>query len=215
MKNTYKQKIKIIFILVLAISMIFMIKNNTYANGSAGYLQRLEEMEEQGEKEGKSMSAEAIQDAIQDLEAEMNERMNDDPDYDEEAQEMDRAKLRGYKTAYQKKAGQAYGSESTGSITDPIINPSAYDPSTTQVESTKLQEIIRQLVSILTTIGIGVGVIAMAIIGIKYMVASLEERAKYKETMIPYLVGVTMVITISTILKILSNIFYNNALLIQ
>lgn len=42
-------------------------------------------------------------------------------------------------------------------------------------------------------VGIGVAVIILVVLGIKYMVGSSEERAEYKKTFIPYIVGAVLV----------------------
>ena len=57
------------------------------------------------------------------------------------------------------------------------------------------------LVSIITTIGIIVAVIVLLIIGIKYMMGSASEKAEYKKTMIPYLVGALIIFGASAIAK--------------
>lgn len=59
------------------------------------------------------------------------------------------------------------------------------------------------LVSIITSIGIVVSVIAIAILGVKYMLGSVEERAEYKKTLMPYLIGATLVFGASTIAQII------------
>ena len=97
----------------------------------------------------------------------------------------------------------------TASIPDPIEDPSTYDPSKKNIETSKLTEIMKTLTTTLTTIGIGASVISLLAIGVKFMIGSLEERAKYKETMIPYLIGIILVCTISTIIRILSLFFFN------
>ena len=48
-------------------------------------------------------------------------------------------------------------------------------------------------------IGIGISVIVLAILGIKYMVGSVEEKADYKASMIPYLIGVFFLASATTI----------------
>lgn len=96
-----------------------------------------------------------------------------------------------------------------GSITDPISDPNAYNPTKTNVETTKLSQIVRTLVSVMTTFGIAAALVSLLIIGIKFMVSSVEERAKYKETMVPYIVGIVMVVAISTIIKLMSTLFFN------
>ena len=57
------------------------------------------------------------------------------------------------------------------------------------------------IVSIITTIGIIVAVIVLLILGIKYMMGSASEKAEYKKTMIPYLVGAVFIFGASAIAK--------------
>lgn len=52
---------------------------------------------------------------------------------------------------------------------------------------------IRTILGAVTAIGIGAAVIILVVIGIKYLVGSAEERAEYKKTMIPYIVGAILV----------------------
>ena len=55
-------------------------------------------------------------------------------------------------------------------------------------------------------IGSFVSVIALVVIGIKYMIGSIEERAEYKKSMIPYAIGALFVFASSNIAKILYDI---------
>ena len=48
---------------------------------------------------------------------------------------------------------------------------------------------VDKLVKIIQRIGTFVAVGALMVIGIKYMTGSLEEKAEYKRTMMPYLIG--------------------------
>lgn len=57
------------------------------------------------------------------------------------------------------------------------------------------------VVGIVTTIGIIVAVIVLLILGIKYMMGSASEKAEYKKTMIPYLVGAVLIFGASAIAK--------------
>lgn len=60
----------------------------------------------------------------------------------------------------------------------------------------------KNIVSILSTVGVVVAVIILLIIGIKYMVGSASEKAEYKKTMIPYLVGAVLIFGASAIAKV-------------
>ncbi len=57
------------------------------------------------------------------------------------------------------------------------------------------------IVSIVTTIGIIVAVVVLLVLGIKYMMGSASEKAEYKKTMIPYLVGALLIFGASAIAK--------------
>ena len=58
-----------------------------------------------------------------------------------------------------------------------------------------------RIVDIVTTIGIIVAVIVLLVLGIKYMMGSAAEKAEYKKTMIPYLVGAVLIFGASAIAK--------------
>ena len=56
-------------------------------------------------------------------------------------------------------------------------------------------------VSIITTVGIIVAVIVLLVLGIKYMMGSASEKAEYKKTMIPYLIGAVLIFGASAIAR--------------
>lgn len=59
-----------------------------------------------------------------------------------------------------------------------------------------------QIIGIITTIGVVVAVVVLLVLGIKYMMGSASEKAEYKKTMIPYLVGAILIFGASTITKV-------------
>lgn len=60
----------------------------------------------------------------------------------------------------------------------------------------------QKITNIISTVGIVVAVIVLLILGIKYMIGSASEKAEYKKTMIPYLVGAVLVFGASAIAKV-------------
>lgn len=62
-----------------------------------------------------------------------------------------------------------------------------------------------KILSAITTAGIILSVIVLAVLGIKYMLGSAEEKAEYKKTLMPYLIGAVLVFGASAI----ANIVYN------
>lgn len=103
-------------------------------------------------------------------------------------------------------------SSSSGSSNpgNPIINPDDYAPGGFSTDEANLVMSKAGVVfNTITTVGIIISVITILIIGIKYIVGSVEEKAEYKKTMIPYIVGVFMIMSISAILKLIASLTAN------
>ena len=68
-------------------------------------------------------------------------------------------------------------------------------------DTTKIEGVGASIVNIIITIGIILAVIVLLILGIKYMMGSASEKAEYKKTMIPYLVGAVLIFGACAIAK--------------
>lgn len=68
-----------------------------------------------------------------------------------------------------------------------------------EITQTQLTERIGPIFSIVWTVGVVLSVVVLIIIGIKYMLGSVEQKAEYKKTLVPYLVGALIVFTGSLI----------------
>lgn len=75
--------------------------------------------------------------------------------------------------------------------------------------SEELKEKTENVLGIVQVIGSVVSVIMLIAIGIKYMLGSVEEKAEYKQTIIPYLIGAALVFSGTTIPQILYQISKN------
>ena len=73
---------------------------------------------------------------------------------------------------------------------------------TSTTATSSVTKIGNQIIGIITTVGVVVAVVVLLVLGIKYMMGSTEEKAKYKETMIPYLVGAILIFGASAITKV-------------
>lgn len=69
------------------------------------------------------------------------------------------------------------------------------------VNTTTLTTLGGKILNILQVIGIIVGTIILVVLGLKYMTGSLEEKAEYKKTMIPYLVGAVIIFAAPSLAK--------------
>ena len=59
--------------------------------------------------------------------------------------------------------------------------------------SSELRDFGGRILGIIQTIGVVLAVVILAILGIKYMMGSAEEKADYKKSFIPYIVGAVVV----------------------
>lgn len=91
----------------------------------------------------------------------------------------------------------------------PIDNPDAFDPSKTSLSNTKATEKVKVILNVISVVGIIVGVITLTIIGVKYMLGSVQEKAEYKKTMFSYLIGAILLVSICTIVQFIYRITNN------
>lgn len=90
------------------------------------------------------------------------------------------------------------------------IEADDYKPGAIQTtDVSHVKKIANPIIGAIKTIGIVVAVIALGIIGIKYMTASVNEKAEYKKTMIPYLIGAILVVAITQLLSVVIKIIIN------
>lgn len=82
------------------------------------------------------------------------------------------------------------------------ITPSSIDGSTSDVDVTNISTLGNSIVRILTTVGVVASVIVLVVLGIKYMMGSAEEKAEYKKTLMPYVIGAGLVFAASGIANI-------------
>lgn len=75
--------------------------------------------------------------------------------------------------------------------------------------STKLEGKAENILGFIQVVGSVVSVIGLMAIGIKYMLGSIEEKAEYKQTMIPYIIGMILVFSGSVIPQIIYQIAKN------
>lgn len=75
--------------------------------------------------------------------------------------------------------------------------------------SKEIQSVGQDIVGILQTVGIILSVVVLIVLGIKYMMGSAEEKAEYKKTMIPYIVGAALIFAASALAQVVYQFFVN------
>ncbi len=73
------------------------------------------------------------------------------------------------------------------------------DFSGTPINNKELDNAGNKIITVISTIGSVVSVIVLVVIGIKYMIGSVEEKAEYKRTLMPYVIGAGLVFAASAI----------------
>lgn len=89
-----------------------------------------------------------------------------------------------------------------------IENPETYKPgtSTSTTNADKLKDMANRAIGAIQVVGTILSVAILGAMGIKYMMGSVDERAEYKKTLRPYLLGAIMVFGITNILGIIIKI---------
>lgn len=91
------------------------------------------------------------------------------------------------------------------------IDPDTYKPKDIVIQDAGRSLLLSQkIIGGITVTGIVISVIVTMILGIKYMVGSVDQRAEYRKTMIPILIGMMLLFGTSWIIKILFAIVPKN-----
>lgn len=69
-------------------------------------------------------------------------------------------------------------------------------------ESDVFRDKVGVILGAIQMIGSLVAVICLIVLGVRYMMSSVEEKAEYKKTLLPYFIGAMMVFGISNLLEI-------------
>lgn len=97
----------------------------------------------------------------------------------------------------------------SGSLEDMMSDADAFvaTGNTEPISQSDLQSFSNMMYNILLEVGIAVAVIIGGIIGIKFMMASVEEKAQVKELLVPYVVGCVIVFGSFAIWKLAVTLF--------
>lgn len=63
-----------------------------------------------------------------------------------------------------------------------------------------------ELLKVLRNIAAAISVLSLTIIGIRYMVGSVEQKSEYKQTMVPVVIGCLLIGSLSVILTLIQSI---------
>lgn len=85
----------------------------------------------------------------------------------------------------------------------PDVN--SYEPGNEAIP-TNFTNLIGIIAATIQVIGVVISVVILVMLGIKYMMGSVEEKADYKKSMIPFLIGAIFISATGTIVRIINNL---------
>ena len=71
----------------------------------------------------------------------------------------------------------------------------------------QIKNVGTSIIGILQTVGMVLAVVVLIVLGIKYMMGSAEEKAEYKKTMMPYVVGAALIFAASALAQVVYKFF--------
>lgn len=95
-------------------------------------------------------------------------------------------------------------------ISKVIVDPDAYNPSKSDISEADKEIVVKKAGVILggiRNISVIIAVLTIMIVGFKYIIGSVEEKAKYKETLIPLVIGIIIITAGTTLVSYIYNIF--------
>ena len=87
-----------------------------------------------------------------------------------------------------------------------VIDPNDFNPGNIQNafnDAGAITNMGATIIGVIRVIGVIVTVVCLMLMGIKYMTGSVEEKADYKKSMIPYLIGVFIFFALSQIIPVI------------
>ena len=91
------------------------------------------------------------------------------------------------------------------SISSFALEPGDMNGNTSTQGTAEITNVGNSIIGILQVVGIVLSVVILIVLGIKYMMGSAEEKAEYKKTLMPYVIGAALVFAASTIAQIVYN----------
>ena len=93
------------------------------------------------------------------------------------------------------------------SISSFALEPNSLTGKDDAAGTDEIKEVGNSIIGILQVVGIVLSVIVLIVIGIKYMMGSAEEKAEYKKTMMPYIVGAALIFAASAFAQVIYQFF--------
>ena len=98
---------------------------------------------------------------------------------------------------------------SLSTISKADVKTDSYKPELIENDYEDVFDKVGVIVSAVRIVGVVISFIGIIGLGIKYMMGSVEQKAEYKSTMMPVLIGMIMIFAITNIVSIIYSIGQN------
>ncbi len=88
-----------------------------------------------------------------------------------------------------------------------MLQPGEITPSYNNSATSELTGIAGRVMGLIRNIAVIAGVILLAIIGIKFMLGSPEEKSEYKKSLVPLVIGIIIVMAATQIMTMIFGFF--------
>lgn len=102
--------------------------------------------------------------------------------------------------------------EAAGSLDEVIQSGDSFinaGDDNSMIQESDLAELSKFISGVLLTIAVGVTILTGVVMGIKFVTQSIEDKAKIKESMLPWIIGIFISFGAFTIWEIAVNLFQN------
>ena len=89
------------------------------------------------------------------------------------------------------------------------LTPGQMQGNSSATGTKEVQTFGENIMGVINVAGVVIAVIILMILGIKYMMGSAEEKAEYKKSMMPYVIGAALIFAASALAQVIYNFFSN------
>lgn len=82
-------------------------------------------------------------------------------------------------------------------------DPSTFNGQGDKIDTTGITAWSNSIINVVSIVGSAAAIIILIILGVKYMMGSAEEKAEYKKTLLPYIIGAVFVFGASVLTKVI------------
>ena len=86
-----------------------------------------------------------------------------------------------------------------------VDNPGDYKPSQ-EIKQGTFTKKVNKILGYIQVVGMVVAVVGAGVIGLGYIFGSVEGKAEYKKTVMPYLIGCAMLVSTSIIISVIRSV---------